>query len=385
MFRKIPFILMAMILAIILLSQFIPIEIKQFLYTISLSIKSIIVFTLPIIIFGLLFKTAINLASSATRVIVLILLAVCLSNFVSTLLSHCVGTWVYEFDLSLITPGQSKSLDVLWKFDLPKLINNDKAMFAGVILGILAGIFKRDLALKMANKLELGINKFLGIFIYLIPLFVAGFVVKLEFDGMVNTILQDYALIFIIIAITQFSYIGFIYLITNNFRIASFIQSIKNMFPAIIAGFSTMSSAAAMPLTLLGVEKNSEDKDIARAAIPATVNIHLIGDCFAIPIFAYAVLKNYNMAEPILWDYLVFAFYFVIAKFSVAAIPGGGIIVMLPILERYLGFNAEMMSLITALYILFDPIITCANVAGNGGFAMAISKLKIFTKKEAIT
>ena len=48
---------------------------------------------------------------------------------------------------------------------------------------------------------------------------------------------------------------------------------------------------------------------------------------------------------------------------------------MLPILETYLGFDASMLSLITALYILFDPVITCANVLGNGGFAMGIDKL----------
>ena len=58
------------------------------------------------------------------------------------------------------------------------------------------------------------------------------------------------------------------------------------------------------------------------------------------------------MPLPSLYEYLIFSFSFVIAKFSVAAIPGGGIIVMLPILENYLGFNAEMLSFITALYII---------------------------------
>ncbi len=80
------------------------------------------------------------------------------------------------------------------------------------------------------------------------------------------------------------------------------------------------------------------------------------------------------MPEPTLIVYLTFTLYFVLAKFSVAAIPGGGIIVMLPILEGYLGFNAEMMSLITALYILFDPVITCANVLGNGAFTKMMDR-----------
>ncbi len=50
---------------------------------------------------------------------------------------------------------------------------------------------------------------------------------------------------------------------------------------------------------------------------------------------------------------------------------------MLPILDKYLGFNTEMLSLITALYILFDPFITSANVLGNGAFARIIDKLNL--------
>jgi Na+/H+-dicarboxylate symporter len=149
---------------------------------------------------------------------------------------------------------------------------------------------------------------------------------------------------------------------------------VKNMLPAAVAGFGSMSSAAAMPLTIVGAEKNSSDPDMARAVIPATVNVHLIGDCFAIPLFAFAVLQNFGMGQPEFVAYLTFALYFVMAKFSVAAIPGGGIIVMLPVLEGCLGFSGEMLSLITALYILFDPLITCANVLGNGGFAMLFSR-----------
>ena len=129
-----------------------------------------------------------------------------------------------------------------------------------------------------------------------------------------------------------------------------------------------------MPLTLNGTEKNSANPLLARSIISATVNIHLIGDCFAIPIFAFAILKSFGLPNPDLSTYLVFAGYFVFAKFSVAAVPGGGILVMLPILEKHLGFKPEMLSLITALYILFDPVITSANVMGNGAFALLISK-----------
>lgn len=374
MFRKMPFILMATIAAIIFLAPFLSMPLKQGLYAVSLSIKSTIVLLLPFIIFGLLFKATVTLSSGATKIIGMILVLACCSNFISAFLSHYVGIWIYHFDLSMISPKETSELNPLWSLNLPKLIANDKAMFAGIILGIIASKICPFPAHKIAAKVDQWIGLLLKGFVYLIPFFVVGFVVKLQFDGVVGTIIKDYSSIFLVIALAQFSYIFLAYFLLNSCKLKTFINSIKNMIPAAISGFSTMSSAASMPLTIIGAENNAKNKDLARSVIPATVNIHLIGDCFAIPILAYAVLKSFGIAEPSLLSYLTFSLYFVIAKFSVAAIPGGGILVMLPILEAYLGFNAEMMSLITALYVLFDPVITCANVLGNGAFAKLIDR-----------
>lgn len=375
MLKKMPIILALAILAVLLADPFLSTNIKSTIYAISLTIKSLIVFLLPAIIFGLLFKAAVNVAKQSTRIIILILAGVCCSSYLATFLSHFVGSWIYHFDLPVTAPEGLQSLKPYWSFTLPKLIDNNIAMFAGLILGVAASFIKQDLAVQFAEKIESFVSKILYVFAYLIPLFVVGFVVKMKYDGIIGTIIESYAVVFLVIACAQFSYISIIYLIVNNFNIKSTLSSIKNMLPAAITGFCTMSSATSMPLTLIGVEKNSKDPDLARSIVPATVNVHLIGDCFAIPIFAYAILRNFGIEEPSLFTYMVFAGYFVLYKFTVAAIPGGGVIVMLPILESNLGFNSEMLSLITALYVLFDPVITCANVFGNGGFAMVISRL----------
>lgn len=372
---------MAIIVAIIIVEPLMPLEMKSIIYGISLSIKSLIVFLLPLIIFGLLFKVASQLAHNATKLIVLIFASVCLSNFVSTFLSYMVGSVVYHLDLSLILPQNVQELEPYWTFAIPQLIANDKAMFGGLILGVVGSLLRPALAHKVSGFLEKIVMKMLSLFILLIPLFVAGFVVKLQHEGLISQILQDYAVIFMVIAIAQFTYIGLVYWVLNRFSLKYAMRSLRNMLPAAITGFSTMSSAAAMPLSILGAEENASDPALVRSVIPATVNIHLIGDCFAIPIFALAVLKTYGIADPSISSYLIFAFYFVLAKFSVAAVPGGGILVMLPILEAHLGFNGEMMSLITALYILFDPVITSANVLGNGGFAQAMGKIAPSFKK----
>lgn len=373
MFSKLPIILVMMIVLSLIVQPLIPPSAIAFLYAISLTLKSMIGSLLPFIIFGLLFKTAMQLSKKASVLILLLLALVIASNYASTLISYGVGTLIYHFDFAMHMPSNDSALEPAWIFELPKLIPNNWAMFLGLALGLLSGRFIPKKAEEISAILEKGVNTLLKIILCAVPVFIFGFVLKMQHDKVLILLLRNFTLIFACIGIAVFSYVAFLYAAANRFQKDGFFRSIKNMLPAAITGFGSMSSAAAMPLTLIGAEKNAKNKDLARSIIPATVNIHLIGDCFAIPIFAFAVMKNFGMDEPSLIAYLVFAGYFVLAKFSVAAIPGGGILVMLPILESHLGFNAEMLSLITALYILFDPVITSANILGNGAFAMGVS------------
>lgn len=381
MFRKMPVILLALIVVIFLFHSSIPDSAKSFIYAVSLSVKSVIIFSLPVIIFMILFKTISQLSRGATKIILFILLGVCCSNFISTMISYQIGSAIYQLDLSIASPQEDGGLIPAWSFTLPKLIANDHAMFAGIILGILSSFVSSQWSKRLSEICDKGVNGALRVLTVIVPIFIAGFMIKLNHDKVMDNIVRDYALIFSLVALSLAAYLAFIYLVSTKFQLSEFFHKVKNMFPAAIAGFSTMSSAAAMPLTIMGSEKNLQNPSLARLAIPTTVNIHLIGDCFAIPIFAFAVMKNFGAPAPEFLSYLLFAFYFVMAKFSVAAIPGGGIIVMLPILEGQLGFTAEMSSLITSLYILFDPVITCANVCGNGGFALALDRLQTFFLK----
>jgi Na+/H+-dicarboxylate symporter len=232
----------------------------------------------------------------------------------------------------------------------------------------------------MSQKLAIFCSRFANftlqkLFIPVIPLFILGFILKLQYDGVLVSLFCNYAFIFMAIFITQFTYIVFLYGVSSYFNIKQWVKYIKTMLPAGITGFTTMSSAATLPVTLLATEKNTESVHIPRLVVPITVNVHLIGDCIAIPILGLAIMRSFNLGLPDLHTYFIFACYFVLAKFAVAAVPGGGIIVMAPILERQLGFNSEMISLITALYIMLDPITTSVNVMGNGSFSIIMRNI----------
>jgi len=169
-----------------------------------------------------------------------------------------------------------------------------------------------------------------------------------------------------------------LYGLAAKFNLRLWCRYIKNSLTAGLTGFSTMSSLASLPVTLTVAEKNTQNPKMARAIIPATVNIHMIGDSIAIPIFAMSILLSFGLSLPTFEQYLVFAVFFVLYKFAVAAVPGGSIIVILPVLQSYFGFSGpmagEMSALITTLYILFDPLVTFVNVLGNSAFVILMAR-----------
>lgn len=258
---------------------------------------------------------------------------------------------------------------------MPGYLPNAAALFSGIIAGFILSKWAHTLALRISKRLEWLVTHILDGFFYLIPLFVTGFLMQLQHDGKISIILHDYTSVFLMVALAQFAFIFTAFFLLNSCNIRLFLTSLRNMLPAAISAFTTMSSAATMPLTIMGAESNARNKFLARSVIPTTVNIHMIGDSIAITIFIYAIMKSYGMPEPSLMAFLGFCFYYMPAKFTVVGIPGGGVLVIYGLLKHYFGFTDEMSALMTSIYILFDPVITCANVLGNAAFSKLIDKI----------
>jgi Na+/H+-dicarboxylate symporter len=171
------------------------------------------------------------------------------------------------------------------------------------------------------------------------------------------------------------------YLLSGR-KISKTITRFKNLLPGILIGFFSMSSAAAIPTTIECCKKNDED-DVASFVVPTTANMHLLGDCFAIPIIGLALMVSFGQGLPPIHQYFIFTLYGVVAKFAAAGIPGGSAIIFAPLFENVFGFSGEMLTAITAIYVLFDPFATSANVFGHGVFSLMFGGVykRLFKRK----
>ena len=357
-----------------------PLQALQICYAASMTIKSGLIFILPFVVFGCLFSSVLEFSGrkGAVLLIVSILCFICSSNFTTTLIGYFAQklisqtTWIKPH--SVISGGNDVLLPY-WDFSINPLVSNDIALLAGLVLG-LAGSFSGSKKIgHFAKILKKSVDSVLNLlFIPLVPLFVLGFSLKLQYEKTLGLIVREYTPIFMVVSVLGMLYLVFLFFLGAGFRLKPALKAMKTVAPSALSGFSTMSSAATLPLTLKAAEINTKKPKLSRIFIPATVNNHLIGAGLFIPFVSLLLLNASGKPSIDFAHFLPFAFYFVLAEFAVAGVPGGGIVVMIPILEKYLGVDTEMQSLLTTLYLLFDPFITAANVSGNGAMAILFSK-----------
>ena len=375
---KIPLIFLAILILPLFFGSQIPLWIKSDCYALSLSIKTVLEFTLPFIIFSFVFYCLSNLQKGAVFFVFLLITCVFISNFTALMFGYStgyIGLNLLQFTATADV-ASSPQLIPAWQFHLTKLISNDIALLWGFSIGIFFSVWPNARAKAVATYINRLANLFLKkVFIPLLPLFILGFVFKLEHENLLKTSLTLYGPILILIVLAQWCYIIFWYLVAAQFSVKKFWFYMKNVLPASLTGFSTISSAAAMPVLLLSTEKNLNNPEQARMLVPAIINIHTLGSAIGIPILSLATILTFGLPLPSPSTFAIFALYTALAKYAVAAVPGGVIIVVAPILEAHLGFSSDMVGLITAVYLICDPFGTTANVTANGAFPILFTKL----------
>lgn len=378
--KSLPGQLLFAILLALLLADRMTFQTAGFYFGISSAIKEILSFLLPVITFTYIFYALLGLNQKAPLLILGITLSVVCSNALAVLTSYGVSITVLPHVLS---PEKTQTLseisntvEPLFLFSLPKWITADKAMIIGLLSGLLCIWIKSAGFKENSKKFSLFMYRLVNQvmrkgLIPVLPLYVFGFVLKICKEGNLSILSQTalrslfigYGLIVV--------YIILFYVVAARGNLKKGLEYLQNMLPAGITGFSTMSSVATIPVTILSTERNIKDSQYTNLVIPTTSNIHMLGDGLCIPLIAISLLILGAQPLPSFYSFIIFTMYYCIGKFSCAGVPGGGVIVILPIIQQYLGLNAEMIGLLTTIYVLQDSVFSMSNVMGNGAFAIA--------------
>lgn len=388
---SLPVQLVAIILIVFLGGEHIPTGVKEFFFTVSVLIKDLLVLVLPYIIFAYLFSTLVALQHGAILFIVSLVGSVMFMNFLGINLSYVFGKFLMAASgLSPVTTDPALELHTMWRLSPPsivtRILQNENGLILGVIAGIGLGYLKVKNLDEKAEKLK-SIASFIlnRMFIPIVSLFIFGFILKMQHEGTLTYVLQQYGPVYLLIACCQVGYQLLLLFVGAKFNPTTWLGYLKNLVSPLVTALSTMSSAAALPFSIKAAEANTKNPLVGRSVIPSTVNINMMGDSMGLSLMVIATMITFGYGIPSYDLYLNYAAQYVLYMFTVAAIPGGTIIIMVPMLEEVLGFDGEMISLVTALYLLYDAIGTTMNVMGNGVFVVLYDRVfgRLLDKKTA--
>ncbi len=381
MFNKLslPFKLFLVLVCVALFGHLIPETAIQFFYSISLIFKECLGFLLPFIVFAFITSGILSFKKNAPIVLGILLTSVLLSNSIVAFFSYFVGKALLPLLAVKINPMTlvaTESMEPLFSIKLPVLFGSFYAMLAAVICGISLSFYSIpsvEAGIKfLKNLIEMIVN---SLFIPILPLYVFGFLLEINHQGVFMQLFQTYGRTFALIIVLQIIILFAIYFIAAGCNITQAIRYIRVAMPSYLTAFGTMSSTATIPVTVQCTEENTGNHALSAMATPILANIHLLGDAISTPILALVTLFIFQGTLPAPAVYSIFVCYFCINMLAVAGIPGGGIIVMIPILKMVLGFDDMMISIITTLYFLQDGLGTAGNVMGDGALMIIINKI----------
>lgn len=371
--------LLVVVALVIAFGDYLPVPVQQGLLALSYLVKDILTFFIPFIVFIYIASCLMAFQRSAPVLVGVLLAMILVVNYAFIFMGYSIGS-IFMPDMSNVNAAgasiDQQGLVPLFDIQLPQLISTDMALILGTLAG-LVGTFWGNRKLKEAadvlkGKVQWALSH---LFIPILPIYVMGFLVKVQYDDSLSEMFANYAPIMLMIVGAQFIAMLTTYAVAGNANPQRVFNYIKTAFSSGLVGFSTISSAATMPVTLQAAEKNTKNPKLAQLVIPATANINLIADSVTVPILVAAVYAVNGMPPMGIEAFVVFSLFYLIAKFGVAGVPGGGIIVVAPILEAQFGFSSQMTGLIITLYILLDPFITAFNVMSNGGFAILVNRI----------
>ncbi len=374
--------IISIMIIVVTMGHLVPLEVQRWAYTASSLIRGGLMFLLPFLVFPFVVMSITHLKSNGLTLIVSLLVLITLSNFLSILVgSGAAAFFVPWMNFSMtFDPGDAEPLLAFFDFNLEPLVSVEALLLLGVAVGFSLTFKTETLVTQKITTFFEGYKTksiffFQNIFIPLLPLYIFGMLLKLNAENDFSTVFSDFGSLIMVIIVIQIIYVFLVFLLGAGLSLQKARQCFLNALPAGLLGFSTMSSLVTMPVTLRVAEKNLGDKDLSQIAITSTVNCHDVGECISLSLITMAVYLMANgMMMPDIIVFIKFAAIFAVAQFSGVSVPGGSVVILIPLLGTYLNFTPEMIGLVTTIAIFMDPVGTGQNVMGNSGFALVIQR-----------
>ncbi|GGC79154.1 sodium:proton antiporter [Thalassobacillus devorans] len=371
--KKVPLlarIIIAIILGI-LIGSFSPEGLIELFATFTGLFGNFLSFIIPLIILGFIAPGIGSIGRGAGKMLGLTTGLAYSSTVAAGLLAFVVAGTLYPVMLQGQTASQLENpeeslVEAAFSVDMPPVIDVMGALILAFVIGLGISRLKSDALLNVMDEfrsiIQLVIEK---VIIPLLPFHIFGIFANMTHAGQVQTILNVFWKVFIMIILLHFVYLAAVYTLAGSLHKMNPARMLRTMLPAYFTALGTQSSAATIPVTLERVKRVGVRERVADFGIPLLANVHLAGSTITITSCAMAVMylqgqtAGFGSVAP-------FILMLGVTMIAAPGVPGGAVMAALGLLESMLGFGPAMTSLMIALYLAQDSFGTATNVTGDG-------------------
>ena len=343
-------------------------------------------FIIPLIIVGFVAPGIGNLGKSAGKLLGGSTILAYVSTIIAGSFAYVVDTNIFpkllnvgSFILHDTTNPEEALVKSLINIKIAPLMDVMTALVLAFVLGLGIAYLKEDTVKKFMDEFQLIVEGTIkSVIIPLLPFHISGIFANMTYAGKVEMIIAVFAKVFVVIIILHILILLFQYTVAGFLNGKNPISLIRNMLPAYFTAVGTQSSAATIPVTLAQTKKNGANDGIAEFTVPLFATIHLSGSTITLTSCSLAIMMlegmNFSFSS-------YFGFILMLGVTMVAApgVPGGAVMAALGLIQSMLGFNAELSSLMIALYLAQDSFGTACNVTGDGALALIVNKFAEFS------
>ncbi|MFA6037360.1 MAG: cation:dicarboxylase symporter family transporter [Legionellales bacterium] len=346
--------------------------------TISMLFETFIKFLIPLIIFFFIAEGLAQLQKKSNKIVSLIIILAFVSTVLAGLMAIVVGLEIIPlFTFSTVEISQNLQFPAYFKLPLVPVMDILSALLLAFIIGIgvqyTHGQAIQLLILEGQNILQLLLK---NIVIPILPLYILSIFVNFSASGIIVNTFTSYIGVLSLAIVLQITWLIILYTAAGIISKQNPFTLLRNMLPAYMTAFGTMSSVATIPVSIRSNKKNKVHESVVNVTVPLCATIHLCGSIITILTCSLAVLHLVpGLVQPDLTQLLLTLLLLSFVMIAAPGVPGGGVMASLGVLTLMFGFNEDAIGLMIALYMTQDSFGTAANVTGDGAISVIVDKL----------
>ncbi len=214
----------------LLTAPYLPTVAHQWLYTISVGIKDLLLWMLPLTVGAFIAHTVCSFQHRAPLFILTLFTFEALSNLASVWYAFACGQVAQEYLPAFSLPTGGQSFSALWQLPLirPTWWSADKGVALGLLIGGLGAFYESTRLHKAicAGK-DIAQWTLTRIFSPLIPLFILGFVARMYQTQLLHHVIAHYSLLLLWLTLFLGIYISLLFLAGSGWSIRRALTAVK--------------------------------------------------------------------------------------------------------------------------------------------------------------